>query len=368
MILSRWLTHRDSDAQWGWNGPRTKLVSLYAAQFNARDIARKVCQEHDLPLYDDVRGALTTGSGKLAVDAVLLIGEHGEYPLNELGQTLYPRKELFDKIVKVFSDSGRSVPVFCDKHFSWNFDWAKEMVQTARQMGFMLIGGSSIPHTRHRPAIPSLRGRVIKEAVGVHYSDLEAYGFHGLEFVQGLIEQRAGGERGIRSITALRGDEVWKAQDRGRWSGELAQAAVAAIAANDPKYVKEGDMRENCAKNRQPPAAFIIEHNDGLQVTHLNLTGHVENWSAAFAVEDQTLATAATMAGEELFFPHFATLSRLIEDAFVSGRPPFPIERTLLTTGATAGLMRAVSQPGVTIPTPELAIAYEPGEIATVWG
>ena len=80
------------------------------------------------------------------MDGVLLIGEHGDYADNEIGQKLYPRKELFDKIVDVFRTSNRSVPVFCDKHLSWNFDWALEMDRTAREMGFLLLAGSSIPH------------------------------------------------------------------------------------------------------------------------------------------------------------------------------------------------------------------------------
>ena len=50
--------------------------------------------------------ALTLGGDKLAVDGVLLIGEHGDYPMNEKMQKLYPRYEYFQKIVEVFTQVG----------------------------------------------------------------------------------------------------------------------------------------------------------------------------------------------------------------------------------------------------------------------
>jgi hypothetical protein len=371
VLLTRWLTPRPTDPQWGWNGPRTKLMSLYCAQFTEfeekigrPDMARKTAAEHHLPMFDTVRGALTMGGKELAADAVMLIGEHGEYPLNELGQKLYPRKELFDQIVQVFRETGRSVPVFCDKHLSWNFDWAKEMVETSRKMGFMLTAGSSIPHCRRQPSAPDLKGRKIKEAVDIHYGGLEAYGYHGIEYILSMLEQRAGGESGIKSITSYRGEEVWKAQEAGRWSKALVDAALGAV---DPEDLTPGDIRQNTLK--QPPAAYVVEHLDGLKVTHLNFQGHVKNWSAAFQLADgsKPLAAAAIGGGEETHFAHFATLARLVEDAFLTGKPPFPIERVLLSTGLTAALMKSLAQPGVTLATPELAIAYSPTECATVW-
>ena len=84
---------------------------------------------------------------------MILIGEHGRYPRNEKRQTLYPRYEFFKQIVKVFKDSGRAVPVFNDKHLSWNWEWAKEMYDTARTMGFPFMAGSSLPVTWRTPSL-----------------------------------------------------------------------------------------------------------------------------------------------------------------------------------------------------------------------
>ena len=62
----------------------------------------------------------TLGTGKLAVDAVLLIAEHGEYPYNERLQKLYPRGRFFGEVLEVFKASGPAVPVFIDKHLSYS--------------------------------------------------------------------------------------------------------------------------------------------------------------------------------------------------------------------------------------------------------
>ena len=75
-------------------------------------------KRYGLKLYPSIEEALTLGTSKLAVDGVVIIAEHGKYPRNKKGQTLYPRYEWFKECVKVFEKSGRGVPVFNDKHLS----------------------------------------------------------------------------------------------------------------------------------------------------------------------------------------------------------------------------------------------------------
>src|SRR5262245_55377224 len=75
-------------------GPGVNVVSFYADQFPAGDMARDVSQRFRVPLFDSIDKAMCVGGSELAVDAVLLIGEHGEYPENEIGQHLYPRKQF----------------------------------------------------------------------------------------------------------------------------------------------------------------------------------------------------------------------------------------------------------------------------------
>src|SRR5213594_113288 len=143
---------------YGWNGahhhPAMDLISIYIDQIRANDVSKSRLEKFpSMKLYPSIAEALTLGGSTLAVDGVVLVGEHGRYRRNEKGQTLYPRYEFFQQIVKVFKDSGRSVPVFNDKHLSWNWEWAKEMYDTSRRMGFTFTAGSSLPVTWRTPSV-----------------------------------------------------------------------------------------------------------------------------------------------------------------------------------------------------------------------
>src|SRR5262245_53241211 len=76
-----------------WHRPPVEVVSAYVDQFPKNDLSRKRASEFGFTIYPTVAGALRCGGARLAVDAVLLIGEHGNYPTNKLGQKLYPRYE-----------------------------------------------------------------------------------------------------------------------------------------------------------------------------------------------------------------------------------------------------------------------------------
>src|SRR5688572_18659169 len=116
---------------WGgaWRKPDVDLVSLYIDQFPESDLARPAAKRHGVPIYPTIAESLTLGTSKLAVDGVVIIGEHGKYPKNEKGQTLYPRYKFFKEIVNVFESSGRGVPVFNDKHLSTEWKECVEMVE-----------------------------------------------------------------------------------------------------------------------------------------------------------------------------------------------------------------------------------------------
>src|SRR5690554_2565358 len=64
----------------GWRDPEVDLVSLYIDQFPERDLARSRAARHNVPIYPSIREALCLGGRELAVDGVVIIGEHGNYP------------------------------------------------------------------------------------------------------------------------------------------------------------------------------------------------------------------------------------------------------------------------------------------------
>ena len=100
----------------GYHFPDSEVASVFVDQLGPKDLSRKIAKDHGLRHSATINDALTLGTGKLAVDGVLLVVEHGDYPYNPKGQKLYPRYELFQRIVQVFEKSKRTAPVFCDKH------------------------------------------------------------------------------------------------------------------------------------------------------------------------------------------------------------------------------------------------------------
>lgn len=361
VMVSRWIEPRPRDGEFGWARPRTRIASMFAAQFPEHDTARGLCAKHGIPLFDTVRGALTLGGDRLAVDGVLLIGEHGDYPLNEVGQKLYPRKELFDQIVAVFRREGRSAPVFYDKHLSWNFDWAREIINTVRELRIPFLAGSSLPYAPLVPPIHLPAGCEIEEALGVFYGGQESYGFHSMEAVQALIENRRGGETGIRSVQAFQKDGVQRALTNGAWSADLMNAALSK--ANPVQ--KSATPHPPAPKPKHPdlapsPVAYRLEHHDGLRVVHVSVEGRLADFCLALRLKGDPTIHAARVAleGEDLFYAHFARLNRVIEDMFLTGVAPVPVERTLLTTGVIAACMNALQREGERIETPQLRIPY----------
>ena len=142
------------------------LVSLYVDQIDEeRDVSReRAARFPQLDIYPSIADALTLGGSDLAIDGVLLIAEHGDYPVNKKQQTLWPRYEFFQQMASVFRATGHSAPVFNDKHLSWNWDYAKAMYDTSRELNFPFMAGSSLPVTWRTPSIDMPLGAEVEEA------------------------------------------------------------------------------------------------------------------------------------------------------------------------------------------------------------
>ena len=210
-----------------WHKPNMKVVSLYVDQKPEGDLSAARAKEFGFQVYPTIAEALRCGGNELAVDAVLIIGEHGNYPRNEKGQILYPRYEFFDQCAKVFEKDGRAVPVYNDKHLSYSFEKAKMMVDTSKRLKFPMLAGSSIPVTWRLPAIDLPLGCEIESALMVGVGGSDAMDFHALEGLQCMVERRRGGESGVKSVQMLEGDAVWKAGEEGRYSKELLTSALS---------------------------------------------------------------------------------------------------------------------------------------------
>ena len=328
---------------WGtrWHHPELDVVSLYVAQFPESDLSREREARHeDLRIYPTIAEALTLGGSKLDVDGVLLIAEHGVYPKNEQGQTLYPRYEFFQQTADVFRSSGRSVPVFCDKHLSWNWEWAQEMVAISGELGFPMMAGASLPISRRVPSIDLPWGAETEEIVGVGVGGIDSYDIHTLEAMQCLVERRHGGETGVSSVHAMRGDSVWQALDEGAWDPALFEACLCrsfSLEPADESHRHTYPTREQLPQLvRSEPVAYRIEYTDGLKGTMFLVEGLVRDITAAVRLADRQDPLSLLFylgAGHEMQPNFFNPMCHHIENLIVHGTPPFPIERTLLTTG-----------------------------------
>jgi hypothetical protein len=339
--------------------PEFEIASMYIDQFPKTDMGREVAKEYKIPIYPTIGQALTLGKDKLAVDAVLSIGEHGSYPMTPLGQQMYPRKRFFDEIVAVFEQSRAVAPVFNDKHLSYRWDWAKEMFETSRRLKFPLMAGSSVPLAQRRPPIEVPIGSEILEAVSVHGGGVESYDFHGLELLQSFVESRRGGESGVRRVQFVQGDSLWKTAEEGRWSPQLALAAMNAELKSNFKDLKEllADQRVGSS----PPHAILIDYIDGKKFAMLKIGASATRWNFACTLKGQTqpLATALYVGpwdNRNLF----KALSHAIQSFFKTGKAPYPVERTVLTTGILAFAMQSRFDGDAPLETPALAIPYAP--------
>ena len=326
--------------------PQVDIVSMYLDQIPDNDIGLQVSKEYDIPIYQSISAALCLGGSELAVDGVLSIGEHGSYAYNEKGQHMYPRRFFFEQICGVFSTSGRSVPVFSDKHLSYNWRDSKWMYDRAQQLGVPFMAGSSIPLRWRDPWLEHELDAPIEDALVLSFGGIESYGFHGLEALQCMIERRSGGEAGLAAVQCLEGEAVWRAGADGLWSRELVEASAAA------GETASGSMEESCDN----PAAFLLEFRDGFKATLLQLNGYAKEWSYAARVDGQVLATGLRTHGPP--YPHFSYLGLNIEAMFLSGEPQYPVERTLLVSGALDALMDSRHRGHIRLETPHLDVAY----------
>jgi hypothetical protein len=344
----------------GGAGPNLRLVSMVVDQFPPKDMSRGLAKKHGFRICGTVEEALTLGGPKLAVDGVLLIGEHGNYPKNDRGQILYPRRRFFEETAKTFEKCKQSVPVFNDKHLAATWADAKWVYDKSRELFVPFLAGSSVPLTWRRPPLQLPKGCDLVGAVQVGYGPFEGYGFHALEGLQCMVERRKGGETGVQAVQCLQGEAMWQALDAGRWSKPLLEAALARVPAH-----AAGDYRAPTAKTADA-GVFLIEYRDGFRAAVAMLNGWLyEGDGGAFTFagqvkgEDRPRATHFYLQQPDPF-AHFAYLVRAIDALIQTGHAPYPVERTLLTTGILDAIMTSRAEKNRRVETPYLDVKYQP--------
>jgi hypothetical protein len=173
---------------------------------------------------------------------------------------------------------------------------------------------------------------------------------------------------------ALRGDAVWQALETGSWqsggcSPRLFEACLARshTLAQDKisnhRYPTRVQMREFC----QRPIAYRFEYADGLKATMLLMNGLVNdfNFAAKLKGQEEPLSTLFHLPPNPNVVYSAALMSKA-EEMFLTGKAPYPAERTLLTSGLVQAGMQSLHE-GKRIETPHLAVKYEAPRESQFW-
>lgn len=334
----------------GGPGPALELASLYVEQFPDNDISRGLAKKYGVPMFDSIEGAVTVGGSSIPVDGVISIAEHGDYPWNDLGQHLYPRRRFFQEITDTFQKYGRVVPVFNDKHPGPAWDDAKWMYDRAKELGVPFMTGSSLPLSFRKPELEIPLGSEIEAAVGIGYDGLDIYGSHALDSYQSIVERRRGAEAGVRSVQFFEGEAVWAALKDGTVPKAVFDAARAVIPDANGRVPYEQAPRE---------ALILFEYEDGFVGAQFMLQS-VGRTAVAVKLKGKPPVAAQFEERTQPRHPHFAYLLKGIERMVHTGQPSYPAERSLLISGILDRALHSRAQGSKKLSTPELAIRYQP--------
>lgn len=356
----------------GGPGPALKLASIYIDQPEGSQLGLELCRKHNVPVFETIEKAVTVGGRSIPVDGVLSIGEHGNYPVNAVGQQLYPRKRFFQEITDAFVKYGRVVPVFNDKHISTIWEESQWIYDRARALKVPFMAGSSLPVTYRSHPIDIPLGSQIQSAVGIGYSGLDIYGFHALECYQSIVERRTRAERGVKWVQCLEGQAAWKAIDAGWVANDVAEAVYEIVpklkqqiredAQTDWEKLRSESKRGRSTqriRDDRNPVLFQFEYLDGFRGTLFMLPSALLT-GIAVKVKGKSVIATGFEERQEPRYPHFAYLLKAIESMVHTGRPAYPVERTLLTSGILDRALNSRAQGGKRLTTPELAISYRP--------
>jgi len=321
-----WIITKLLDGYW-WDGAHTpsrvEVVAIYIHQLPESGLGQKIAKSKNIPIFKTAAEAVTLGGKELAVDGVVIVAEHGEYPTNLKGQWMLPRWWIYQQVVRVFEQSKRSVPVFNDKHLSYSWDEAKWMFDKSRELNFPLTGGSSIPTYYRTPEIELEIDTPIRTSIVVGDTADEGALFHCVDVLQAFAERRKGGETGVRSVQCIRGPETWKWTERNPWAAKLLESVRIKF-----------DLKPGHFQEHKSPNVCIVEYNDGTKAAVIS--GQGVGWTYAGEIhgyKDPTIISILGWPGPFAQYHASNSQPHWITEMMVTKKEPFNAERLLLSTG-----------------------------------
>ena len=347
-IVTKFFTGFPSDE--GLIPPKVKVVSMYIEQRARGDLGRRIARHFGVHIFPTIAEALTLGGRELAVEGVLHIGMHGNYPSSRLGAVMFPHLNHLERVFRVFDAAGRVVPVYCDKELAYSWLDSKWIYDRARELGVPFMTGSCAPLLWRNPRWEHPIGAKVTDAVSIGNGSLTHYEFHAIEILQSMLERRSGGETGVASVQCLAGQAVYEAIEQEKLSMELVEAACQMCPSKKPGTLQE---------HEKEPLAVLISYGDGTRGATLLANRYVGSSRAYAAKVDGKTEGCAFVGTEQLPFAHFSYLGRNLERLFITGQPQYPAERTLVTSGILDAAVRSSHAGGKLMATPHLEIRYQ---------
>jgi hypothetical protein len=350
------------DERWEPMAPSSEEQGL------ASDLSPTRAQQFGFRLCHNIPEALRCGGDSIAVDAVLTVIEQCNdypYPSNDRGQVLLPRYDFFQQCAEVFESEKHAVPYFNHKQLSFSFAEAQSMVKTSERLKFPLMAGSSMPVTWRLPNVDIPFGAHVQEAVMVGVGGIDDADFDALEAMQCMLERRKGGETGVKAVQLLEGDDVWAAGKAGRWSEDLLSSALSRSDTPLGLTVLDGRNQDLVANGALPqlvkdPAAYCIEYTDGTRAALLMLNGAVRDFNISARLSNQDLISTQFFNPPSPNETYSACLAAKIEQMYQTRRTPYPVQRTLLTTGLLEACLNSRHHLNQKLETPHLNATYQP--------
>lgn len=283
-----------------------------------------------------------------------------------------------DRLLRIALDRApEGAACFVHGALSSNLALGREAVSVARSRKISLLAGSALNVAHRLPAVEVPAGTALSEALivvqinqvmgpgqsGAGSGTLGGAEMNALEGLLPIIERRAGGESGIRSIRWMEGDDIWKAGDKGLWSRPLLAAALSRSNSPQGDPVLDGRTQDIFGlglvrKLARQPVAWQLTHHDGLKTTILVLDGVVNDFNFAVRSSNGRTFSAQLFRAPPPVEQHYSLLMATIEDFLRGGASPWRVERNLLIAGLLENFRRPLARSGRVVETPDLALAY----------
>ncbi|MEZ4679338.1 MAG: hypothetical protein R2932_34475 [Caldilineaceae bacterium] len=168
--------------------------------------------------------------------------------------------------------------------------------------------------------------------------------------------------------TSVQRENVWQAHHEGVWSRELFESALSrshTLTPSRPGFNNNFPTFDEMRQLAKEPVAYHYEHNDGLKCTMLLLNGLVQDFNFAAHLKEKDVPFSTQMylpmpPARTTLANFFSPQVNHVEQMFLTGEEPYPLERTLLTSGLTEAGVDSLHQGEIKLETPHLAVAYQP--------